>query len=177
MELPPNGFQDRLVMTTSIPLQKNGAANRSRTDDLILTKDVLYQLSHSSISFFYFHQVFEFLSLVPDDYIIISQGTRFVNSFFKKNRIFLIFFYYLRKATLLCGFSEVSKGICPRILWKLQKLFLKDHKNDLGTSGDHYINSAMYLPCNLCLLCYFALAVGAVLSLIVHSPDFASWVR
>ncbi len=25
-----------------------GAANQSRTDDLILTKDVLYQLSHSS---------------------------------------------------------------------------------------------------------------------------------
>ena len=27
----------------------SGAANQSRTDDLILTKDVLYQLSHSSI--------------------------------------------------------------------------------------------------------------------------------
>ena len=27
-----------------------GAANQSRTDDLILTKDVLYQLSHSSVS-------------------------------------------------------------------------------------------------------------------------------
>ena len=27
-----------------------GAANQNRTDDLILTKDVLYQLSHSSIS-------------------------------------------------------------------------------------------------------------------------------
>ncbi len=26
-----------------------GAASQSRTDDLILTKDVLYQLSHSSI--------------------------------------------------------------------------------------------------------------------------------
>ncbi len=25
-----------------------GAANQNRTDDLILTKDVLYQLSHSS---------------------------------------------------------------------------------------------------------------------------------
>ena len=28
----------------------SGAANQSRTDDLILTKDVLYQLSHSSVS-------------------------------------------------------------------------------------------------------------------------------
>ena len=27
-----------------------GAANQNRTDDLILTKDVLYQLSHSSIT-------------------------------------------------------------------------------------------------------------------------------
>jgi hypothetical protein len=27
----------------------SGAANQSRTDDLILTKDVLYQLSHSSV--------------------------------------------------------------------------------------------------------------------------------
>ncbi len=29
-----------------------GAANQIRTDDLILTKDVLYQLSHSSILIF-----------------------------------------------------------------------------------------------------------------------------
>ncbi len=30
-----------------VPLP-DGAANQSRTDDLILTKDALYQLSHSS---------------------------------------------------------------------------------------------------------------------------------
>ena len=92
VELPPNGFQARLVMTASIPLQKNGAANRSRTDDLILTKDVLYQLSHSSISFF-IPSGFEFLSLVPDDYIIIAREVEFVNTFFKKiEKIFKYFF-------------------------------------------------------------------------------------
>ena len=31
-----------------------GAANQSRTDDLILTKDVLYQLSHSSKQLMYY---------------------------------------------------------------------------------------------------------------------------
>ena len=45
----------------------HGATNRSRTDDLILTKDVLYQLSHSSVS----------------NDVIISGFDLFVNSFFK----------------------------------------------------------------------------------------------
>ena len=46
----------------------SGAANQSRTDDLILTKDVLYQLSYNS---------------VPTCYII-SHISAFVNPFFKK---------------------------------------------------------------------------------------------
>ena len=43
-----------------------GATNRNRTDDLILTKDVLYQLSHSSIC-----------------EIIITNSKLFVKQFFK----------------------------------------------------------------------------------------------
>ena len=43
-----------------------GAANQIRTDDLILTKDVLYQLSHSSIC-----------------EIIITKDRWFVKQFFK----------------------------------------------------------------------------------------------
>ena len=37
-----------------LPLGLSGAATRIRTGDLILTKDVLYQLSHSSITQGYF---------------------------------------------------------------------------------------------------------------------------
>ena len=51
----------------------SGAATRIRTGDLILTKDVLYQLSHSSIVKGYF--------LVTQ--IIITKEKRFVNTFSK----------------------------------------------------------------------------------------------
>ena len=44
-----------------------GAATQIRTGDLVLTKDALYQLSHSSI-----------------DYVIIATLFRFVNNYFKK---------------------------------------------------------------------------------------------
>ena len=47
-----------------------GAANQNRTDDLILTKDVLYQLSHSSVS-------------LKSTCIIISENLSFVKSFLK----------------------------------------------------------------------------------------------
>ncbi len=46
-----------------------GAANQSRTDDLMLTKHVLYQLSHSSVS----HSTI----------VIIPQSKSFVNTFLK----------------------------------------------------------------------------------------------
>ena len=52
----------------------SGAATQIRTGDLILTKDVLYQLSHSSISQEYF--------LVTQT--IIPKYIRFVNTFVKK---------------------------------------------------------------------------------------------
>ena len=52
-----------------------GAATRIRTGDLILTKDVLYQLSHSSI---YWPRIF------PQALIIISNKKSFVNRFFEK---------------------------------------------------------------------------------------------
>ena len=51
----------------------SGAATRIRTGDLILTKDVLYQLSHSSIPQGYF--------LVTQ--IIIPNFFEFVNRFLK----------------------------------------------------------------------------------------------
>ena len=56
------------------PSGLSGAATRIRTGDLILTKDVLYQLSHSSIPQEYF--------LVTQ--IIISNKNGFVNTFYKK---------------------------------------------------------------------------------------------
>ena len=51
-----------------------GAATQIRTGDLILTKDVLYQLSHSSNT----SRVF------PLGYVIIAKRYSFVKSFFKK---------------------------------------------------------------------------------------------
>ena len=44
-----------------------GAAGQNRTDDLMLTKHVLYRLSHSSIF---------------NSFVIIAEATGFVNSFF-----------------------------------------------------------------------------------------------
>ena len=56
----------------------SGAATQIRTGDLILTKDVLYQLSHSSIS----QECF----LVTQT--IITNYQRFVNTFLKNISIF-----------------------------------------------------------------------------------------
>ena len=50
-----------------------GAGNQNRTDDLVITNDVLYRLSHTSIR-------------LPDDSYIISNKNRFVKPFFKKNQ-------------------------------------------------------------------------------------------
>ena len=50
-----------------------GADNQIRTDDLVITNDVLYRLSHISV-----------LSL--DDSYIIPNKNRFVNPFLKKNQ-------------------------------------------------------------------------------------------
>ena len=62
--MPHNDPQERLLSGV-------GAANQSRTDDLILTKDVLYQLSHSS-------------NLYPlRTYDIISNPSVFVKGFEK----------------------------------------------------------------------------------------------
>ena len=60
----------------------SGAATQIRTGDLILTKDVLYQLSHSSRSQEYF--------LVTQ--IIIANIEAFVNTFLEKILCFLRFF-------------------------------------------------------------------------------------
>ena len=50
-----------------------GAGNQIRTDDLVITNDVLCQLSHTSK-----------YSLRLDDLSIISNKIRFVNPFFQK---------------------------------------------------------------------------------------------
>ena len=51
-----------------------GAGNQIRTDDLVITNDVLCQLSHTSKSPYL------------DDSYIISNKNRFVKPFFKKNQ-------------------------------------------------------------------------------------------
>ena len=61
----------------------SGAATRIRTGDLILTKDVLYQLSHSSVPQEYF-----LVTLT-----IISNIFLFVNTFLKKMKKYLQFIF------------------------------------------------------------------------------------
>ena len=61
-----------------VPSGLSGAATQIRTGDLILTKDVLYQLSHSSKSQEYFlvTQI-----IIPNLYLFVN---RFCESFQKK---------------------------------------------------------------------------------------------
>ena len=58
----------------SRPLQETafGAGNQNRTDDLVITNDVLYRLSHTS----------NIAPLLPDDFAIIAQQMAIVNRFF-----------------------------------------------------------------------------------------------
>ena len=52
--------------------QTLGAGNQNRTDDLVITNDVLYRLSHTSICRRHI-----------DDLYIISNKIPFVNTFFQ----------------------------------------------------------------------------------------------
>ena len=56
-----------------------GGNNRARTCDPMLVRHVLYQLSYAPKSF---------VSLTRDDFVSISEGLDFVNSFFEKNLYF-----------------------------------------------------------------------------------------
>ena len=76
-----------------LPSGLSGAATRIRTGDLILTKDVLYQLSHSSISQEYF--------LVTQ--IIIAKNFAFVNMF---SRLFLRNFFFCFKLFKKSGIQK-----------------------------------------------------------------------
>ena len=69
-----------------LPLGLSGAATRIRTGDLILTKDVLYQLSHSSITQGCFLVT---QTIIPNIFV-------FVNTFFKKNEN-----YFLRELSVI----------------------------------------------------------------------------
>ena len=73
----------------------SGAATQIRTGDLILTKDVLYQLSHSSKSQGYF----------PVTQTIISKHFVFVNRFQKFCLIKATYFFFLLvHRFFFCGF-------------------------------------------------------------------------
>ena len=81
------------------PSGLSGAATRIRTGDLILTKDVLYQLSHSSVP-----QEFFLVTLT-----IIANYFEFVNSFCKKicnKSLFLFFFCYFSRSLSKTGRTQ-----------------------------------------------------------------------
>ena len=100
----PTGMPQSPIKNQSprvLPLGLSGAATRIRTGDLILTKDVLYQLSHSSITQGYF--------LVTLDYY--SKYFRVCQYIFQKNFRISVFFtsgyYFSRKESITGRTSEV----------------------------------------------------------------------
>ena len=64
-----------------------GAGNQNRTDDLVITNDVLYRLSHTSIA--------------VHDLFIIPQPFPFVNTFFNFSFLFFHFLFFDLQRQLL----------------------------------------------------------------------------
>ena len=92
MSKPKNGLNTGLFL---------GAANQIRTGDLVLTKDVLCLLSHSSISDL-------FLWVIADCLFIISIRLPDVNTFFES---FSAFFAASAKTASLRAFSGGLSGM------------------------------------------------------------------
>ena len=101
-----------------------GAGNQNRTDDLVITNDVLYRLSHTSI--------------VPsvDDFDIITNPFPFVNTFFQFFSIFLKIFFLVNSTV--------------EFTWEftIQKLFLHFPRKMLTKTFFHailypYMSNAM----------------------------------
>ena len=67
-----------------------GAGNQNRTDDLVITNDVLYRLSHTSMPF-------------ADDFDSITDSYRFVNTFFQFFSIFLKLFFRAKISRIHAG--------------------------------------------------------------------------
>ena len=98
------------------PSGVSGAANQSRTDDLVLTKDALYQLSHSS-NFARFYRT----------HCIIPNCVPFVKCFFEKrknefSRRFLPFFSLPRVRE---PSAKSKTKICRRFFATFSKKFAK----------------------------------------------------
>ena len=97
-----------------------GAANQSRTDDLVLTKDALYQLSHSSIDGDYYSNISRFCQRVFVNFqknfyrgekfvrVFFARGDKRAADFFRKScgRIFL--FENRAKTAKKCGKSPLK---------------------------------------------------------------------
>jgi hypothetical protein len=71
-----SNFQPAVLETAALPIElltnKLGAANRVRTDDVLLGKQVLYQLSYSRIKLFYYIAVYIVTNLVDRERIELS---------------------------------------------------------------------------------------------------------
>lgn len=94
-------MQKNKTVTRVTVLLLSGAANAIRTRDLVLTKDVLCLLSHSSISDL-------FLWVIADCLFIISIRLPDVNTFFES---FSAFFAASAKAASLRAFSGGLSGM------------------------------------------------------------------
>ena len=91
-----------------------GAGNQNRTDDLVITNDVLYRLSHTSTC----------------DFVIIPNSQAFVKPFLK---IFLFFSVFLsfflfskRRVEFLLEYSghlcDKTRSKCHKIIFLLSKI-------------------------------------------------------
>ena len=90
-----------------------GAGGRTRTPDLLITNQLLYQLSYTSE--FRFILLSSFVCSL-DCLYIIPQGYIFVNTFFKKFKIYFINYKNLD----FCWFLRISKHIHNQaLIWKL----------------------------------------------------------
>ena len=76
---------------THIQLQKNGAGGRTRTPDLLITNQLLYQLSYTSVSTLEYNNIRNSLSQAFFETFLI---------FFDKNFILLILFAFYNKISL-----------------------------------------------------------------------------
>ncbi len=84
-------------LATREPPQKDGAGDGTRTRDLLITNQLLYQLSYTSTLLFF---LFSFVTSSATE-MIITQKNNFVNTFLN---IFLIIYYFFIKKKLFSHF-------------------------------------------------------------------------
>ena len=79
-----------------------GAATQIRTGDLILTKDVLYQLSHSSVNRWYYSRHFSICQEINE---------KKEKNFIRYKKSFFLLHFCAQFATIIMYTYEKEKGV------------------------------------------------------------------